>query len=245
MTSPSITVAVPILDRPGRIVPFADACRHARVQVLFLPDPTDSMSLEVLHRSGLPFALAPPAEAFGVPTYASKVNHAYRVTDTPFILYAGDDLAPRDTDWPTLALRHLANERVGVLSTNDAHHRLNRLGVLATHGIIRRSYIEHHGTASLPDAGPVFSEAYRHAGPDVEVSVVALRRNAFRHAPDVVLEHRHYRAGKAPRDSTYRLGQLHLAADRERMNERLPEWAFIREHARTSHQPPRHRKEAA
>jgi hypothetical protein len=241
--SPRITVAIPILNRPARIVDFASHFEHPLVELLFLPDEADAISVDVLERAGLPYAIAPPAPAFGVPTYASKINHAYRTTNRPFLLYAGDDLRPRDQrGWPGIALAILRDDRIGLLSTNDQHHHLNRAGVLATHGIVRRAYVEAHGTASLPGSGPVFSEAYRHAGPDVEVSYVALTRGAFRHAPELVLEHHHWLARKSVRDSTYRLGQSFLAADRARIRARIPEWEHIKAHA--NHTPSRARQEA-
>lgn len=245
---PSITVAIPILNRPHAIEPCAARWRHALTELLFLPDETDAESLQVLERAGLPFALAPPAPDWGVPTFASKINHAYRVTNRPFLLYVGDDVSPqRPTLWPHQALAILRDPTIGLLSTNDRHHYLNRAGVLATHGIVRRAYVEQHGTASLPGSGPVFSEAYRHAGPDIEISVVALRRNAMRHASRIVLEHRHHLAGKAAPDGTYQLGRSFLEGDRAIVRARVPEWEAIRAHARSLRPPPlrRQRQEAA
>src|SRR5690606_19450797 len=95
-----------------------------------------------------------------------------------------------------------------------------RRGLLATHGIIRRAYVEEHGSASL-DAGPVMSEAYRHWCCDVELSAVARARGRFRYAADVILRH-------APgRDATYDLGRSFAEADRATRDARIPTWPTL------------------
>ena len=103
-----------------------------RLEVLFLPDQTDTLSVAELERLGARYSFAHPASDFGVPTFASKINHAYNVTSTPFLLYASDDITPEE-GWVDAALAQLKDEGVGLLGTNDSRHHLVRRGLLATH----------------------------------------------------------------------------------------------------------------
>lgn len=220
---PLITVAVPILGRPERIPLVMRRFSDPRARPLFLPDEADEASINALEHLKATYLIAPPAAAFGVPTYASKVNHAFNVTDTEFLLYAADDVHPVG-GWVDAALAHLRDESIGLLATNDELNHLNRRGVLATHGIVRRAYVERHGSASLEGSGPVFHEGYRHWCVDVEVSYAAIQRGAFRYAPDVILRHEHPNAGRSQRDATYDLGRDHSRADKALQARRVPTW---------------------
>lgn len=214
-----ITVAVPILGRPQRIREVMERFADPRLEVLFLPDQTDTLSVAELERLGARYSFAHPASDFGVPTFASKINHAYNVTSTPFLLYASDDITPEE-GWVDAALAQLKDEGVGLLGTNDSRHHLVRRGLLATHGIVRRAYVEHYGSASL-DGGPVMSEAYRHWCCDVEVTAVARARGAYRYASDVILRH------SPGRDATYDLGRSFATRDRATRDRRIPTWPTL------------------
>lgn len=210
-----VTIAVPILNRPERIE--AVMGHFEGFDVLFLPDRTDTESILELERTGAHYSLAPTVKAFGVPTYASKVNHAYRVTDSPFLLYGSDDIHP-EPGWWDKALVSLRDESIGLLGVYDGVRPYARHQVVATHGIVRRSYVERYGSASLKDAGPIFWEGYRHACVDVEVTGVANARRAYRFNPKVVFKH------DRPNDSTMQLGGSFLEEDRERMYVRQGIW---------------------
>lgn len=217
---PLLTVAVPVLGRSDRVREVQRRFHDPRVEVLFLPDETDHATVEALRRERLWHSFAPPAAEWGCPTYASKINHAYRVTDAPLLLYASDDVTPQ-AGWLDAALKHLEDETVGLLGTNDARHHLVRRGLLATHGIIRRAYVQEHGSASLPGSGPVMSEAYRHWCCDVEVTAVARARARYRYASNVILRH-------APgRDATHDLGRSYAAVDRATRAQRIPTWPTL------------------
>lgn len=221
---PVITVAVPILGRPHRIQEVVGRFDDPRLDLLFLPDAADEASVAELGKLGATYSFAPPAPAFGVPTYATKINHAFLTTDLPFLLYASDDVQPVG-NWVAKALRYLTDERVGVLATNDQSNASVMRGRLATHGIVRRAYVEQYGSASLDDAGPVMFEGYRHHNCDVELSRVAIRRGAFKYAPDVILQHQ-----KGAVDATYRLGQAHREHDKAMKAARAPEWRATTRH---------------
>jgi hypothetical protein len=204
---------------------MAEAFQDDRHQLLFLPDRDDIDTITELERLRLEYSIAPDAPAFGRPTYATKINHAYRTTTRPYLLYVGDDITPEDGWWDA-ALVALEDERVGLLATNDGVNYQNSNGRLATHGIVRRSYVERYGSASLADAGPIFWEGYGHWCVDAEASYVARVRGAFGYAPDSVLRHTR---GKF--DSTYRLGQSRAKADRANLRVRCPTWPLTPDEA--------------
>jgi hypothetical protein len=225
--TPSLTVAVPVLRRPDRVPVVAQRFSNESIELLFLPDPDDETTIAALDEHGLAYSFAPAAPAFGVPTYATKINHAYRVSTTPFLLYASDDVVPQAGWLPRALHALLGDERVGVLATNDMSHALVRRGKLATHGIVRRAYVERHGSASLPDAGPIMFEGYRHWGVDCEVSYVARARGAFQYASRVVLRHDHPLNRRGVMDDTYRVARSMRAQDRALRDQRLPGWPGV------------------
>ncbi|MCA1800620.1 MAG: hypothetical protein LC650_04950 [Actinobacteria bacterium] len=213
-----VLVAIPVLRRPQKVATVLEAFRGTRV--LFLPDEDDYGTLQALEEHKADYAIAPPASDFGVPTYASKVNHAYRITDSEYILYAADDVIPSGT-WRERALGYLSRHpKVGLLATNDMSHPLVTRGKLATHGIVSRSYVETYGSASLKDSGPIFHEGYRHWCCDVEVSYAARMRGAFAYVPDVIIRH----ARDPRRDEVYALGASFATQDRKTMRSRCPGW---------------------
>jgi len=220
----NLTVAVPVLWRPQRISAVMEAFKG--VNVLFLPDEDDKPTIDALREHKAWYSIAHKSEKFGVPTYETKVNHAYRITDSPFVMYASDDVEPQG-DWWTRALNILRTKpHVGLLATNDNNHPLVRKGKLATHGIIRRSYVEEYGTASLPDAGPIFFEGYRHWGCDAEASYVARMRGAFHYDEKVRVLHRHVR-NRYAEEKTYAIGRAHANSDRALLMERCPTWPEV------------------
>lgn len=193
-------------------------------QVLFLPDETDELSIRELNRHGAWHEFAPVVPEFGCATYSSKVNHAYRVTTSPYLLYASDDIVPEAKWWISARKTLESNPTIGLLATNDTRHPLVKRGRLAVHGILRRSYIEEYGSASLPDAGPVFWEGYRHWNCDVEVSYVARARGVFGYDPNSILKHLDPRRDQTLMDSTYKLGRSFAGEDRAKRIRRCPGW---------------------
>jgi hypothetical protein len=224
-----VTVAIPTLGRPSRVLEVARAFMQDGVDILFLPDEDDVQTMQVLKQARLPYSIAHVAQKFGVPTYETKINHAYSITDTPYLLYASDDVEPQ-MGWLSNALTILnADLSVGLLATNDESHHLVRAGKLATHGIVRRSYVQQHGTASHPDSGPVFHEGYRHWGCDAEASYVARIRGAFRYGDKVRVTHvrRKMVRRSGGIDKTYQIGNAHADSDRALLAERCPGWPEI------------------
>jgi hypothetical protein len=216
-----LTVAIPILNRPQNLLDCYK--RWEGVDVLFLPDEFgDTATVELLELYGLPHAFAMPCKEFGgAVTYAHKINYAYLITGSEFLLYAADDVYPHD-GWLEKALDILdSNLAIGLLGTNDLTNPTVQKGRLATHGIVRRSYVKRYGSASGPGAGPVFYEGYRHACCDAEATKVAISRRAYHYAPEVILEHRHPMKDPNLDDDTYRLGESYLEHDRAVLKSRI------------------------
>lgn len=220
-TAPEVTIAVPILNRPERIPRVAQAFNDPRFQLLFLPDPEDAASLAALREFGLLHSVSHITERWGRRTYAAKINHAFSTTTTPFFLYASDDVEP-EVGWWDAAHAALADERVGLLATDDKMNYQVSCGRLATHGILRREYVESFGSASLPDAGPVFWEGYGHWCVDAEASYVARLRDAFLFEPRSVIRH-----ARADSDPTYVLGGSTRYEDRANLRQRCPAWPRV------------------
>lgn len=212
-----LTVAVPILNRPHLISRTLEAF-STEGYVLFLPNEDDHESIETLHELGANYSFAPAAEAFGVPTYASKVNHAYRVTKSRFIMYASDDIIPQP-GWYWRVVRSFDSPNVGLVGLYDGLRPHSAHLRNATHGIVRREYVEKYGGASLPDAGPIFWEGYRHACVDVEVTGVARSRGAYLYQPEARLKNM-----RDLSDATTALGESFLEEDRARMRTRRHRW---------------------
>lgn len=218
--TPKLTVAIPVLWRPHRVKEVL-GYYDVNVQVLFLPDESDTETIDELNRHQADWSISHEAEAFGCQTYETKVNHAYEVTRTPYLMYASDDVRPHDGALALAVQKMDARPNIGLLATNDLNHHMSKIGLLATHGILRRAYVEEYGSASLEGSGPVFHEGYRHWNCDVEVSCAALRRRRMGFSPDVVVKH----ARKSlPNDRTYALGAKWVEHDRALRAKRCPEW---------------------
>lgn len=219
-----ITIAVPVLWRPQRIQHVLTAFQG--LNVLFLPDEDDKATMDALRVHKAWYSIAHKAQQFDVPTYETKINHAYQITDSEFLMYASDDVQP-EGQWLQLATQIMKRDaNVGLLSTNDKHHPLVKKGKLATHGIIRRAYIHEYKTASLPDAGPIFFEGYRHWCCDAEASLVARTRNAFHYDENIVVAHRQVR-NRYGEDKTYGIGKKYANQDRALLMERCASWPEV------------------
>lgn len=220
---PLLDVVVPVLWRPQRILPVARAIAAATRsdhRLTFLADADDLETREELLAHGLRYLVGPIVPAFGRATYASKVNHAYRQLEAPFLAVLADDVEPAP-GWDLEALA--AFERhpdAGVVATNDLLNLRTIVGIHATHPVIRRAYVEAHAGATADGADPVLSETYRHNYVDGELVYVARSRGAFRAAPSSIVRHVHYQNG-APDDRTYQAARAHLSRDRENQKRRI------------------------
>jgi hypothetical protein len=157
----------------------------------------------------------PPANG----QYAKKINLGYRSTSNPWLFLAADDLE-FGRNWAEIALR---NHRMSVISTNDRANYFVRQGLMATHSLVRRDYIDEIG-GSLDGPGVIYHEGYSHNFVDCEFSVLARNRRVFVFARHAIVSHLHPVFRKAPMDETYELGLRDFVQDRELFVSRMADY---------------------
>lgn len=214
----TVDVIVPVLHRPQNVKPLMDSLRASTglARAWFVCETDDAgEQAEVTAHGGL--VLSHP-EAH---TFAEKANFAYRQTPSeaaPWLLLVGDDVRFRP-GWLDHALDVARRYNADVIGTNDlANPRVMR-GEHATHPLIRRSYIDKHGS-SWDGPGVVAHEGYRHNFVDDEIVTVAKARGVFQPALAAEVEHRHPIAG-ADTDEVYSLGARSFEQDRKVFERRV------------------------
>lgn len=154
--------------------------------------------------------------------YARKVNFAYARTTEAFMFLGADDLHFHP-GWLEAAMAEMADPRIGVVGTQDlAPTERARTGEHATHCLIRRAYIDAHGT--IDERGKVLHEGYPHEYVDDELVGTAKARHAWAFAHGSIVEHLHPSWGKAPTDPLYRAQQRRMSAGRGIYRRRSALW---------------------
>lgn len=209
-----LTILVPVLKRPHRVVPFMESALAATpdAEVLFIADPDDRRELDALEAAGADYIVHNGG-------YAAKINCAVEQTDRPYIFTAADDLLPHE-GWYEIARRYMKG-RVQVVGTNDLCSERVRRGFHATHFLMTREYAEMpciDGTL-----GPLF-EGYDHSFVDDELVWTAEKRKCLAFATDSIVEHQHPDNGTAPMDSTYRKGRARMNLDGRLYMKRRAMW---------------------
>jgi hypothetical protein len=153
-------------------------------------------------------------------SFAEKVNIGYQYSDEPWMLLVGSDVRFHP-GWLDHALA-AAGDRYHVIGTNDLGNPRVMAGEHATHPLIRRSYVDEVG-ASWDGPGVVAHEGYAHWFVDDEIVTAAKQRGVWVPALASRVEHLHPLFGKGEQDETYRLGQLHIEADKALFEARLAE----------------------
>jgi hypothetical protein len=181
--------------------------------VLFLADPDDDAEHRAIEVMGAEMQLVDG-------NYAKKINRGVEMTREPLIFQGADDLRfhPGWFEAATAAL----GEGIGVVGTNDLLSKRVMAGKHSTHSLITRDYAR-RGTIDDPDK--VMHEGYPHEFVDDEFIETAIRRGAFAHAADAIVEHLHPAAGKAPMDSLYIAAGRRLILGRLRYRWRRRLWS--------------------
>jgi GT2 family glycosyltransferase len=224
-------VLVPVLGRPEHAEPFMASLRASTglATAYALVDPEDAEAVAAWDRAGAAVLLDPQLRLevndAGLPTgnqrpgtFAEKVNFGYAKTGEPWLLLVGSDVRFHP-GWLDQALA-AAGDRYHVIGTNDLANPRVMAGDHATHPLIRRSYVDEVG-ASWDGPGIVAHEGYRHWFVDDEIVTAAKQRGVWAPALASRVEHLHPLVGKGEQDETYRVGQLHIEADKALFDARL------------------------
>jgi GT2 family glycosyltransferase len=193
-----IAIIVPTIGRPERLGGLAAKFRMTSPphRMVFVCDRDDQPSITaascfgqvVLTRGGYPQA----------------VNEGIAASAERYILVAADDVKPHP-DWFEHATAAMT-DRIGLVAPNDLGSSEVMAGEYATFPFVARWYITRHG--------PLYDQAFRHNGADIDASLRARQRGAFAYAPDAVVEHVHPNYGKADVDDTYLHGGLDPAKNK-------------------------------
>lgn len=190
-------IIVPVLRRPHRVAPLLASIEAATPEphrVLFVCTDTDTEEIAAL--VGVGHLAIPPNERGD---YAIKINTAYRRSTEPFLFLGADDLEFHP-GWLTEAMAQMG-PGVGVVGTNDLGNARVMAGQHATHSLVRRAYVDQHGTIDEPRK--ILHERYPHEYVDDEFVQTAMHRGAWAFASTSIVEHLHPHWGKAPSDELY------------------------------------------
>jgi GT2 family glycosyltransferase len=179
-----VDVIVPVLHRPENVPTLLRSLRASTglAECYFVCEPEDDEEIAAV--------LAEGGRVLRFPgTFARKVNHAYGLTDAPWLLLVGDDVRFRP-GWLDQALNIAERYHADVVGTNDLLNIRVIRGEHATHPLIRRAYVSRVG-ASWDGPGIVCHEGYRHWFVDDEITVAAQLRGVFQAALGSHVEHLH------------------------------------------------------
>ena len=215
-----VVILIPALGRPHTIESVLQSIRDTSdASVLFLLTRGDHDVEAEVDRLGAESIRSRPRE---VGDYAHKINTGFMATDEPFVFLGATDIIFHPGWWEAVSsvLRHPSG--VGVVGTNDLSTRRGGRRNHATHFIVRRSYIDEHGTIDEP--GLVLHEGYVHEYVDDELIGTAKHRGAYHYCGDAVVEHLHPAWGKAPVDATYAKSVGRMRRSRALYRERCKLW---------------------
>lgn len=182
-----IAVLIPTLGRAERLAGLVDnvhAVTVAEHRVYLIMERDDFASI------GAAKSLDAISVVGEYGSCAAAVNEGYRVSVEPFFAVANDDVRFHD-GWDVAALAHF-NDRVQIVGLNDGS------GDCKCFSIARRRYIEQH--SGVFDRPNTVYHTYRSQCPDTEFAFYAQLRGVWADAPDAVLQHEHWRFGKADPD---------------------------------------------
>ena len=217
MTKP-VAIIVPVINRPEAAIPFVTSLQSQSdlCEVYAIAQEDDRATCKAWAECGAKVVYAPHHG------YPVKVNVGYQHTEEPWLLFVGDDVTFHEG-----ALYHALlwgeDFDCSVVSTNDKHSPADRLGIVAPHPLMHRTYITNFG-ASFEGRGYVASPAYRHQCVDLEWSFIARAREEFIYCPEAVIEHNHPSFLSGAWDSVYELGQSSADEDHNTFINRLMEW---------------------
>lgn len=210
-----VDVIIPTLGRPQSVAPVLRSLRASTglADAIFVCEPDDTASHDAVRAAGGTVVI----EACG--SLPKAWNAGYRHTTAPWVLLAADDVRFRPA-WLDQALDVARRYDADVVGTNDLVNPRTMAGELATHPLIRRSYIEEVG-ACWDGPGVLAHEGYHHLFIDDEITMAARLRGKFQAALGSHVEHLHPAFGSAEMDDTYRRAEAHQEEDAKLFQRRL------------------------
>jgi hypothetical protein len=179
-----IAVLIPTLGRAERLAGLVENV-HAATEiphtVYLIMESTDT-------ESGLASGALDAVGVFGrFGSCAAAVNAGYRASTEPFVAVGNDDCLFHP-GWDIAALGGMS-ETTHVVGLNDGS------GDCKCFQLIRRRFIEEH--SGVYDQPGILYHTYASQCCDTEFAHYAQLRGVWADAPDAVLEHQHWRFGKA------------------------------------------------
>ncbi len=226
-----VGVVIPVLNRPGRVLPFVKAfresCTPEQAALYIVAQSDDKAELDEIQRAanahmdifnGINLLIVQPENR----SWAKKVNEAFANSDEPWLLLGGDDLnfAP---GWFE-KLEPYLSDKCGVIGTSDVEQEDGDRS--SCHPVVSRDYISTKGGTVDGGPGVVVHDGYDHNYPDTELAAVAHLRGMYVFAPDVTIEHLHPFRGKGEPDDTYKLGSRNFAKDKALFKARAKKFGF-------------------
>lgn len=215
---------VPVLGRPENAQPLVASLRastHRAHEIVFIATAGDHEQFDacVATRCRTIIATWEPEH-----DYPRKMNEAFRLTNSDWVLLGSDDIT-FERGWDD-ALERAAASGKRVLGTDDRANRLVKRGVFSTHTLVARSYVEEHG-GCLEGPGFLVSEAYDHNFVDRELACLAKARDEWLFVPQAVIRHRHPAFGSARQDATYEKGRDTFWEDQLLFWTRAEQWGNV------------------
>lgn len=197
-----LLIAIPVLGRPHRAAAVYESIVRATdvpYRVVFICSPADDAQRAACAATGA--EIIDVSWAPGPGDWAKKINAAYARSTEEWLFLGADDLCFCD-GWAGTAIDVGICERAGVVGMNDGGNPRVRAGLHSTHPLVRRSYIDKHGTIDRPRQ--VLCEEYDHQYCDDELVETAKARGQWAFAWDAEVEHLHPYFGKSAMDETYK-----------------------------------------
>lgn len=219
----TITILVPVLNRPRNAQPLIASILIASAtapRVIFLCSPGDTDEIRACGQTDVEVHIVDWAAGPG--DWARKINRGFTLTTSDYCLLGADDLRFHP-GWDTEALKVAAETGAGVIGTNDLGNATVMRGLHSTHPLVRRAYVDEHGTVDEP--GVCLHEGYNHQWVDTELVETAKMRGEWAFAKSSHVEHLHPMWHKSKMDATYEKALSTSKEDYAHFQERRQLWS--------------------
>ncbi len=207
-----ISVLVPTLGRSAKLAAVSENIHWATVsdhEIVFIAEAEDTATHETVEELGDQLHINTHRAC-----YTGALNSAFPDTKGKYIFTGSDDLLFH-YGWDQKVLAVMKDD-IMVGGTNDLLNPQVLQGVMSTHMLIDRKYIEETGAAWGDPPGTVMHEGYGHHFGESEVVSLAIDRGVFAPCLDAVVQHLYGQDN----DETTRLNTVRETGDHELCIER-------------------------